>query len=105
MLCVLTSREESSKLLVVLHSYHLVQLFRSKSLPKMTVPQFAYVIYLEDDIREIISIKDIEDFAPKNLEDYNKKKIYKALYRSEGGEDDDEFYSCSILTLAGNYTN
>lgn len=43
---------------------------------------FAYVKYVDEGEKEIVNIKDIKDFHPKNNEDYNSTIVYQVLWKN-----------------------
>lgn len=61
---------------------------------------YAYVRYTEDNVRKTVPTHYIENFHPKNVNDFNVKKRYRILWKRTP-EESGTFYDGQILKLAG----
>lgn len=73
----------------------------------MATIRFAYVRYLEDDVKTCVPIEHVKKYYPKNDTDFVKNKIYKVLWASQSNSEDvnvceeDNYYKANILLLGG----
>lgn len=63
---------------------------------------FAYVRYVDDNIRQIVPLDHIKGFCPKDVKDFETKKKYNILWK-KSAEDQGQYYKAQILKLAGRY--
>ena len=61
---------------------------------------YAYVPYIEDNVRKTAPTHDIKNFHPKNLHDFSAKKRYRILWK-RSPEESGSYYNRQILKLAG----
>ena len=67
---------------------------------------FAYVCYSRDSVKKIVDVKDIKDFHPKDLGDFNPGRPVRVLWR--GLHDDIPTgealrYAAQVLRLGRKY--
>ncbi|XP_048055574.1 BEN domain-containing protein 5-like isoform X2 [Megalobrama amblycephala] len=60
---------------------------------------FAYVRYIDDNIRQIVPLDYIKDFCPQDVNDFEIKKKYHILWK-KSPEDQGQYYKAQILKLA-----
>ncbi|XP_052003533.1 BEN domain-containing protein 5-like [Xyrauchen texanus] len=60
---------------------------------------FAYVRYIDDNIRQIVPLDYVKGFCPKDLKDFETKKKYNILWK-KSPEDQGQYYKAQILKLA-----
>ncbi|CAM4672418.1 unnamed protein product [Leuciscus chuanchicus] len=60
---------------------------------------FAYVRYIDDNIRQIVPLDNIKGFCPKDVKDFETKKKYSILWK-KSPEDQGQYYKAQILKLA-----
>lgn len=61
---------------------------------------FAYVRYIDDNIRQIVPLDYIKGFCPQDVNDFEIKKKYHILWK-KSPEDQGQYYKAQILKLAG----
>lgn len=64
------------------------------------VSMFAYVRFIDDNIRQILPLDHIKDFCPQDVKDFEIKKKYHILWK-KSPEDQGQYYKAQILKLAG----
>ncbi|KAJ8286464.1 hypothetical protein GJAV_G00039530 [Gymnothorax javanicus] len=60
---------------------------------------YAYVRYIEDNVWKTVPTHHIENFHPKNLDDFNAEKRYRILWKRTP-EESGSYYDGQILKLA-----
>lgn len=64
------------------------------------VSMFAYVRYIDDNIRQIVPLDYIKGFSPQDVNDFEIRKKYDVLWK-KSPEDQGQYYKAQILKLAG----
>ncbi|XP_064468451.1 uncharacterized protein LOC135379127 [Ornithodoros turicata] len=59
---------------------------------------YAYVRYIEDEVKAILPVSLIRSFNPKSCEDYDRSTVRKAFWRSKNG-DVMNYYDAKVLLL------
>ncbi|KAH6920185.1 hypothetical protein HPB50_028827 [Hyalomma asiaticum] len=61
---------------------------------------YAYLRFIDDGKRHILSIRDIQNFKPSNLKDFKPRKVYSAKWKDDV---QDGFFGAQIVKLFGTY--